>query len=80
MVSFFLYHRKDRDALIYKSVHLSYDIKTLREDAHSRDKKMSLKRPRSAREFRKRNSFLYHVCPAKLDHTCRCKSGHGNRQ
>ena len=20
------------------------------------------------------------VCPAKLDHTCRCKSGHGNRQ
>ena len=27
-------------------------------DAHSRDKKMSLMRPRSAREFRKRNSLL----------------------
>ena len=24
--------------------------------------------------------FFYVVCPAKLDHTCRCKSGHGNRQ
>ena len=23
---------------------------------------------------------FYAVCPAKLDHTCRCKSGHGNRQ
>jgi len=22
----------------------------------------------------------YAVCPAKLDHTSRCKSGHGNRQ
>ena len=48
----FLYHRKNLDTLICESVHLSYDIKTLREDAHSRDKKMSLKRPRSAREFR----------------------------
>ena len=27
-----------------------------------------------------RFSFIYVVCPAKLDHTCRCKSGHGNRQ
>ena len=25
-------------------------------------------------------SFFCVVCPAKLDHTCRCKSGHGNRQ
>ena len=25
-------------------------------------------------------SVFYAVCPAKLDHTCRCKSGHGNRQ
>ena len=25
-------------------------------------------------------AFFYAVCPAKLDHTCRCKSGHGNRQ
>ena len=24
--------------------------------------------------------FIYAVCPAKLDHTSRCKSGHGNRQ
>ena len=24
--------------------------------------------------------FIYVVCPAKLDHTSRCKSGHGNRQ
>ena len=24
--------------------------------------------------------YFYSVCPAKLDHTCRCKSGHGNRQ
>jgi len=24
--------------------------------------------------------FFCVVCPAKLDHTCRCKSGHGNRQ
>lgn len=24
--------------------------------------------------------FICAVCPAKLDHTCRCKSGHGNRQ
>ncbi|MCI5944405.1 MAG: hypothetical protein MRZ41_06905, partial [Eubacterium sp.] len=31
--------------------------KTLREDGHSREKKMSLKRPCSAREFRKRNSI-----------------------
>ena len=23
---------------------------------------------------------FYIVCPAKLDHTSRCKSGHGNRQ
>ncbi len=22
--------------------------------------------------------LFYPVCPAKLDHTCRCKSGHGN--
>jgi len=27
-----------------------------------------------------RFSFIYVVCPAKLDHTSRCKSGHGNRQ
>ena len=25
-------------------------------------------------------SFFCVVCPAKLDHTSRCKSGHGNRQ
>lgn len=25
-------------------------------------------------------TFDYAVCPAKLDHTSRCKSGHGNRQ
>ena len=25
-------------------------------------------------------AFFYAVCPAKLDHTCRCKSGRGNRQ
>ena len=25
-------------------------------------------------------AFFYAVCPAKLDYTCRCKSGHGNRQ
>ena len=25
-------------------------------------------------------SISYVVCPAKLDHTSRCKSGHGNRQ
>ena len=25
-------------------------------------------------------SAYYVVCPAKLDHTSRCKSGHGNRQ
>ena len=24
--------------------------------------------------------LFYDVRPAKLDHTCRCKSGHGNRQ
>ena len=24
--------------------------------------------------------LFYAVCPAKLDHTSRCKSGHGNRQ
>ena len=24
--------------------------------------------------------FSFCVCPAKLDHTSRCKSGHGNRQ
>ena len=24
--------------------------------------------------------FFCVVCPAKLEHTCRCKSGHGNRQ
>ena len=24
--------------------------------------------------------FFHAVCPAKLDHTSRCKSGHGNRQ
>ena len=24
--------------------------------------------------------FSFCVCPAKLDYTCRCKSGHGNRQ
>ena len=24
--------------------------------------------------------LLFCVCPAKLDYTCRCKSGHGNRQ
>ena len=24
--------------------------------------------------------FFFCVCPAKLDYTCRCKSGHGNRQ
>ena len=27
-----------------------------------------------------RFSFIYVVCPAKLDHISRCKSGHGNRQ
>ena len=53
----FSYHRKD--ALICERTHLSYDIKTRREDAHSRDKKMSIKRLRSAREFRLRNSFLF---------------------
>ena len=26
------------------------------------------------------NTLFFVVCPAKLDHTCRCKSGHGNRQ
>ena len=25
-------------------------------------------------------TFFVAVCPAKLDHTSRCKSGHGNRQ
>ena len=25
-------------------------------------------------------TVTYAVCPAKLDHTSRCKSGHGNRQ
>ena len=25
-----------------------------------------------------RFSFIYVVCPAKLDHTSRCKSGHGD--
>ena len=25
-------------------------------------------------------AFVLMVCPAKLDHTCRCKTGHGNRQ
>ena len=35
-------------------------LKRSAKDAHSREKKMSLTRPRSAREFRKRNSlFLY---------------------
>ena len=24
--------------------------------------------------------LFFCVCPAKLDYTCRCKSGHGNRQ
>ena len=24
--------------------------------------------------------LFFYVCPAKLDYTCRCKSGHGNRQ
>ena len=24
--------------------------------------------------------LLFCVCPAKLDYTCRCKSGRGNRQ
>ena len=28
----------------------------------------------------KRHGFFDGVRPAKLDHTCRCKSGHGNRQ
>ena len=27
-----------------------------------------------------RFSFIYVLFPAKLDHTSRCKSGHGNRQ
>ena len=31
-------------------------------------------------ELKKGSSFAVLVCPAKLDHTCRCKSGHGNRQ
>ena len=39
-------------------------------------------------EFRKKfllvfaaeQTLFYIVCPAKLDHTCRCKSGRGNRQ
>ena len=28
----------------------------------------------------KLSPFFHAVCPAKLDHTSRCKSGHGNRQ
>ena len=28
----------------------------------------------------KARTLLYPVCPAKLDHTSRCKSGHSNRQ
>lgn len=28
----------------------------------------------------KDTALNYVVCPAKLDHTSRCKSGHGNRQ
>ena len=28
----------------------------------------------------KENPVPFVVCPAKLDHTSRCKSGHGNRQ
>ena len=27
-----------------------------------------------------RRCFFDAVCPAKLDYTCRCKSGHGNRR
>ena len=54
----FLFHRKDLVILTYESEYLYYEIKTLREDAHSRGKKMSLTRPRPAREFRKRNSLF----------------------
>lgn len=35
---------------------------------------------KSSKVFYFVNSFSSAVCPAKLDHTCRCKSGHGNRQ
>ena len=31
-------------------------------------------------ELRVSQTLFYAVCPAKLDHTSRCKSGHGNRQ
>ena len=35
-------------------------LKRTAKDAHSREKKMSLTRPRSAREFRERNSLFFH--------------------
>ena len=38
-------------------VAISYKAKALREDAHSREGKVLLSQPRSARGFRKRNPF-----------------------
>ena len=49
-----------QDFIELKHENFSCNVKTLREDAHSRVKNMLLKQPRSAREFRLRNSFLYH--------------------
>ena len=44
--------------LSYRKLH-SYTIKMLRKDAHSREKEICRKRPRSARAFRERKALFY---------------------
>jgi len=49
----------------------------------ARQRKEKNKKYLKERYEEKSGSFsclFFYVCPAKLDYTCRCKSGHGNRQ
>ena len=59
MTGFYIYPVNPEGSIFYVigNCSISYHIKTLREDAHSCDKKMSFSRPRSAREFRERTFY-----------------------